>query len=56
MLGGTAETAVDTDGIAGVRPVPDAQNVVGGIPPTRRNKKRLVRQYRDFANLHRRQP
>jgi hypothetical protein len=56
MLGGTGETAVDTDGIAGVRPVPDAKNVVGGIPPTRKNKKRVVRQYRDFANLHRRQP
>jgi hypothetical protein len=56
MLGGTGETEVDTDGIPGVRPVPDAKNVVGGRPPTRRNKKRLVRQYLDFANLHRRQP
>jgi hypothetical protein len=56
MLGGTGETAVDTDGIAGVRPVPDAKNVVGGIPPTRKNKKRLVKLYHDFANLHRRQP
>jgi len=25
-------------------------------PPTKKNKKRLVKQYRDFANLHRRQP
>ena len=57
MIGGTGETTVGTTpspydfDIAGVRPVPDAQNVV---PPTKKNKKRLAKEYLKFAQLNRR--
>jgi hypothetical protein len=51
VLGGNAETIFSDNGIAGVRHVPDAQNVV---PPTKKNKKRLAKEYLKFAQLNRR--
>lgn len=57
MVGGTGETTIGTTSspydfdIAGVRPVPDAQNVV---PPTKKNKRRLAKEYLKFAKLNRR--
>jgi len=47
--GGTGQLGGVLDGIAGVRPVPDAQNVV---PPTKNNKKRLAKKYLEFAKLN----
>ena len=51
MLDGNAATIFSDGGIAGVRPMPDAQNV-NVVPPTK--KKRLAKKYLEFANLNRR--